>query len=169
MILFRKAVSLIFMSLYVLFLTRCDVLLLIFIGFGYVAKDVSKCVWNDSSGLRRSFSAGHSVSFASAGLAVRKDRSIIALQNLVHYRSGGLVVDVHLSRVCVEYRIEGEDFRWLSLSRIWILYGDLGVQSIHFYYVLAVDVKLLAAQRPNSYHHPDIFYLSLFRRAVLSV
>lgn len=154
--------------MYHILLRVYDALLLIFIGFGYVTEDVSKCVWNDSSGLRGGFSARHGVSFAGAGLAVRKDRSIVALQNLVYYRPGGLAVDVHLSRIYVEYCVEGKNFRWFSMSRVWILYSDLGIQSVHFYYVFGVYVKLLGAQWPNSHHHPDIFYLSQLRRAILN-
>lgn len=131
-----------------------------FIGFGYVTENVSKRIWNDSSGLWGGFSTRHGVSFASAGLAIREDRSIVTLQHLVHYRPSGLIVDIHLGRICVEHRIKRKDFWWLSMSSIRILYGDLGIQGIHFYYILAVSIKLLAAQRPNSHHHPDILYLS---------
>lgn len=134
-----------------------------------MTEDVSERVWNDSSGLWRDFSARHGVSFAGAGLTVRENRSIVALQHLVHYRPGGLVVDVHLGRVCVEHRVEGEDFRWLPVSRIWILYSDLSVQGIHIYYILAVGIELLAAQWSNSHHHPDILYLSQLRCAVLNI
>lgn len=140
-----------------------------FIRFGYVTEDVSKRIWNDSSGLWRGFSTGHGVSFAGAGLAVREDRSIVALQHLVHYRPSRFIVDVHLGRICVKHRIERKDFWWLSMSSVWILYGDLGVQGINFYYILAVGIKLLAAQRPSSHHHPDILYLSQLRRAILII
>lgn len=154
--------------MYHILLRVYNALLLMFISFGYVTEDVSKRVWNDSSGLWGGLSARHGVSFASAGLAVREDRSIVALQNLVHYRPGGLAVDVHLGRVRVEYRVEGKNFRWLPMSRVWVLYSDLGIQSVHFYYVFGVSVKLFGAQRPNSHHHPDIFYLPQFRRAILN-
>lgn len=141
---------------------------MIFISFSYVSENVCKCVWNDSPGLWRGFCTGHGVSLAGASLTVCEDCSIVALQYFVNYWPSCFIVDIHLGRVRVKHSIKGEDFWRFSLRCIWILYGDLAVQSIYLYYVFTAEFKFLAAQWAHSHHYSDILYLSQLRCTLLN-
>lgn len=71
---------------------------MIVFGFGYVAENVRKCIWQNAFGLRGIRVSGHGVRFAGTRLAVRQYSAIIAFQHFVDNWTSRINVEINLRK-----------------------------------------------------------------------
>lgn len=60
-------------------------------------EDVRKRIRQNALRLRRIRASGHRVGFAGARLAVRENRAVVALEDFVDNRSGGVHIEIDLN------------------------------------------------------------------------
>ena len=80
--------------------------------------DLAEGCGDDATGFFALSGPHHCVGFAAAGLPVRKDGAIVALDHTVHQGESCLLVDVALQGVRPKHVVEGERFRAFLHSRL---------------------------------------------------